>query len=220
MSNTARDNIFKRLNRAMNSDVVSPASVCLPIANYSRSDKIRRLKPLMEAVRCEVHMVRRNTWTDTLKEVIKKRNIDRFLFSPGTAISDSIEMLWKNESDELPELCTYDGEIETFKEKLFDIDAAITTTVGAIAESGALVLWPDEKEPRLMSLVPPIHIAVLEADTIYNTFCEILQVQGWPARMPTNILLISGPSRTADIEMTVAFGVHGPKELIVLLVDN
>ncbi|MGD8446415.1 MAG: LUD domain-containing protein [Desulfobacterales bacterium] len=38
--------------------------------------------------------------------------------------------------------------------------------------------------------------------------------------MPTNIVLVSGPSKTADIEMTLAFGVHGPKELIVLIVED
>ena len=92
--------------------------------------------------------------------------------------------------------------------------------MGAIAETGAIVLWPDESEPRLMSLVPPVHIAVLEADKIYNSFCEIMQAEHWPDHMPTNALLISGPSKTADIEMTLAFGVHGPRELIVLVIEG
>lgn len=67
---------------------------------------------------------------------------------------------------------------------------------------------PDEQEPRLMSLVPPVHIAVLKAEKIHDTLAEA---------MPTNLLLISGPSKTADIELTLAFGVHGPKELIVFI---
>lgn len=71
-----------------------------------------------------------------------------------------------------------------------------------------------------MSLVPPIHIAVLRADTIYNSLLEVMQKENWAAGMPTNAFLISGPSKTADIELVLAFGVHGPKELIVLLVDD
>ena len=46
-----------------------------------------------------------------------------------------------------------------------------------------------------------------------------MKAQNWAAGMPTNALLISGPSKTADIEQTLAYGVHGPKELIVLIIE-
>jgi L-lactate dehydrogenase complex protein LldG len=107
-----------------------------------------------------------------------------------------------------------------FKETLFKVDVGITSTRGAIAETGAIVLWPGEKEPRLLSLVPPVHIAILEADKIFNTFCEMVQTENWPEHMPTNAVLVSGPSKTADIELVLAFGVHGPKELIVLILES
>jgi L-lactate dehydrogenase complex protein LldG len=71
-----------------------------------------------------------------------------------------------------------------------------------------------------MSIVPSIHIAVLKADTIHSTLLDAIREENWPERMPTNIVLVSGPSKTADIEMTLAFGVHGPKELIVLIVED
>ena len=47
-----------------------------------------------------------------------------------------------------------------------------------------------------------------------------MQTQKWPEKMPTNVLLISGPSKTVDIELTPAFGVHGHKELIILIVKD
>jgi L-lactate dehydrogenase complex protein LldG len=78
---------------------------------------------------------------------------------------------------------------------------------------------PNSDEPRLMSLVPPIHIALLDTAKLYSTFAEAIQAQGWVQHgMPTNALLISGPSKSADIEQTLAYGVHGPKELVVILV--
>jgi L-lactate dehydrogenase complex protein LldG len=71
-----------------------------------------------------------------------------------------------------------------------------------------------------MSIVPTVHIAILKADTIYNTLSEVMQQENWPAKMPTNVVLLSGPSKTADIEMTLAFGVHGPRELILLILQD
>jgi L-lactate dehydrogenase complex protein LldG len=71
-----------------------------------------------------------------------------------------------------------------------------------------------------MSLVPPIHFAVLSAGTIHDTFSDAISSENWADQMPTNALLISGPSKTADIEMTLAFGVHGPKELVVIITED
>jgi L-lactate dehydrogenase complex protein LldG len=96
----------------------------------------------------------------------------------------------------------------------------LTTTIGGIADPGAIILWPSASEPRLMSLVPHIHIAVLEADKIYASPAEAIRELKWSQRVPTNALLISGPSKTADIEFILTFGVHGPKELVLLIIDE
>ena len=118
-----------------------------------------------------------------------------------------------------PTLIPYDRPLEDLKSQLFEsIEAGLTTTRGAIAETGSLILWPTADEPRTLSLVPHIHIALLRADALYDTFLQAMREQGWAQAMPTNLLLVSGPSKTADIEQTLAYGVHGPKRLIVLVV--
>ncbi len=221
MNDASRAKILKRLHAAAKQQPVeTPKTAGLPGEALSRDEKIESLKSLMEAVRTEVHVVGASNWTALFKEILKKRDVKTLLYAPDTTLGDRLQKAWVAESNELPELVAYDGQIEDFKEKLFAIDAAITSTIGAIAETGAVILWPDKKEPRLKSLDPPIHIAVLEAEKIYNTFSEAIQTENWPAKMPTNVLLISGPSKTADIELTLAFGVHGPKELIVLVVKD
>lgn len=117
-----------------------------------------------------------------------------------------------------PTLVPHDQPIALCREALFvDTDAGFTSCRGAIAETGSLVLWPTPAEPRLLSLVPPIHIVLLEAERVFSTLHEMMVVEDWRARMPTNALLISGPSKSADIEQTLAYGVHGPARLIVLL---
>ncbi|SMH34619.1 LutC/YkgG family protein [Azospirillum agricola] len=116
-------------------------------------------------------------------------------------------------------LIPYDRPVEAFKERLFEsIDAGLTSTLGAIAETGSLILWPSAEEPRLLSLVPHIHVALLRADALYDTFWQAMRDNRWAEGMPTNALLISGPSKTADIEQTLAYGVHGPKRLVVVIV--
>ena len=221
MSEQSRERIFARLaagSRQASPPVAKPDP--MPEMTYSPAEKIEKLKTLMEAMRTEVHVTDTQNWIYKLEEILKHRELKSLVYPPQTALGDTLESHWENAASGLPQLIPYEEKIEDFKDRLFTIDAGITSTVGAIADPGALILWPSEKEPRLMSLVPSIHIAVLEADKIFSSFLEAMQKEKWSTKMPTNIVLISGPSKTADIEMTLAFGVHGPKELIVLIVEK
>ena len=115
----------------------------------------------------------------------------------------------------------YAQSIEAWKSELFQqMDAGFTGCRGAIAETGSLILWPDQAEPRLLSLVPPIHCVLLQADAIYSAFAEAIEAQGWTEEgMPSNALLISGPSKSADIAQVLAYGVHGPESLLAMVVQ-
>ncbi len=220
MINATREKILSRLKTAIGDSPPEPATVCMPIATFGADEKIEKLKTLMENMRAEVHLTKTADWGQTLKAVLQARRLETLLYAPGTWIAPVIEEALEDGAADLPQMILFDQPVETFKETLFEAGAGITTTCGAIAETGAIVLWPDTSEPRTLSLVPPVHIAVLKADQIYNSFCEIIQAQNWTSGMPTNALLISGPSKTADIEMTLAFGVHGPKELIVMILTD
>ena len=220
MLNVTREKILSRLKAAIGDTVPAPPTVCMPIATFSAEEKIENLRTRMEAMRTEVHLVQSDAWIATLKTILQARKLKTLVYSTDTWMAPDIGQAWDDDSADLPAKIPFDRPIEDFKGELFEIEAGITTTCGAIAETGAIVLWTDASEPRTLSLVPPVHIAVLKADQIYNSFCEIIQAQNWTAGMPTNALLISGPSKTADIEMTLAFGVHGPKELIVLILKD
>jgi L-lactate dehydrogenase complex protein LldG len=221
MSEQSRDRIFARLKSAA---VTAAAPVAqpepLPQVEYSPPEKIEKLKTLMEAMRTEVHITSQQDWLGLLENILRQRRIKDLLYCPRSPIGADLEQKWQNSAAGLPELVPYDVEVEKIKESVFNVEAGITSTIGGIAETGALILWSSKEEPRLMSLVPPIHIAILRADKIYNSLLEVMQKENWSANMPTNAFLISGPSKTADIELILAFGVHGPKELIVLVIEG
>ena len=221
MSEGSRHRIFSKLHAATR-QTTAPVSQSpgLPIKTYSQKEKIEKLKTLMEAMRTEVHITGAENWIDTVEDVLKVREVKRLLYAPRTEIGKMLEHQWEGAAGDPPQLIPYKKDVEQMKEMVFNVDAGITSAAGAIAETGALILWPSDKEPRLMSIVPPLHIAILKADTIHNSLSEVMQKENWPANMPTNVVLISGPSKTADIEMTLAFGVHGPKELIVLILED
>jgi len=215
--NSARDRILARLHASGTEQTTVSEAPPPPALSLDREAKIERLAALMTAMRTDVHIVDSNSWIDRLKELALEKGWKRLLYGPGAPIGSVIETAWASDTEGLPELVAYIGPVENFKEDLFQIDAGITSVRAGVAETGAVVLWPTPNEPRLMSLVPPVHVAVLDADTIYNSLAEMMAVERWADGMPTNALLISGPSKTADIEFTLVFGVHGPKELVLLI---
>jgi L-lactate dehydrogenase complex protein LldG len=105
--------------------------------------------------------------------------------------------------------------------ELFDCDMGITSAQWAIAETGTLVLESEGERHRLASLVPPVHVAIVEAGRIRRTMSEVLElIKNTDAGLSPTVTFITGPSRTSDIELTLAIGVHGPGELHVIVIDE
>jgi len=100
---------------------------------------------------------------------------------------------------------------------LFQFDVGITSAQAAIAETGTLVLEQARERNRLVSLLPPVHIAIVNAADICATMTEAITRARHESDTSSAITFITGPSRTADIELTLTIGVHGPKELYVIV---
>ena len=212
---SARENILKRLKKN-----TLPENVEVPLFvsnyNWSKEQKIAQFSQQIEAVHAQVHRVKKESWIAQLSEILVQKSVTQLLISPTTKIAQQV---MAHRSDDI-QLVEYTQTIEHCKADFFSrISAGLTSTKGAIAETGSLILWPTIQEPRLMSLIPPVHIAVLDAENIYDTFSQAMQEQNWVDNMPGNALLISGPSKTADIEQILAYGVHGPKELVIIIRD-
>lgn len=219
---SARDRILAKLKAAAPESAGALPDVAAWYATHrgveSSADKAKRFRHFIELAHAEVYSVSRGGWLQKLWEVLSAKQIGKLLVAPGTPHGARAQA-------ELPALgvdCpSYAQPIETWKAAMFnDTPASFTAARAAIAETGTLILWPDADEPRLMSLVPPVHIVLLDAASIYNTFHEAMLSEGWSQGLPTNSLLISGPSKTADIQQTLAYGAHGPKELVVLMIGE
>lgn len=105
---------------------------------------------------------------------------------------------------------------------LFNCDIGITGAQWAVAETGTLVLESDAERHRLASLVPPIHVALIESNCVRRSLGEVLNAIGERGRdgLSRAVTFITGQSRTSDIELTLAVGVHGPGELHVIIIEG
>ena len=150
------------------------------------SDRINRFKESVESV--AGHCIVTTDVTDCLRQIIADLNAERVAFSDNAPDANDI----------------------------FGFDVGVSTAQMAIAETGTLVLDSACERHRLVSLVPPVHIAILNASAIVETLGDALTLLQKNEISPA-ITFITGPSRTADIELTLTIGVHGPQELYVIV---
>lgn len=114
--------------------------------------------------------------------------------------------------------------VQGSNEAVATAEAGITGADWALASTGTLVLSSGPGRPRMASLLPPVHIAVLTEDRIVPRLEDYIAAQRAQRlgvfRGSSNVTLITGSSRTSDIEMHPVFGVHGPLELHIVLIEN
>jgi L-lactate dehydrogenase complex protein LldG len=95
-------------------------------------------------------------------------------------------------------------------DEMYDFDGAVTDATYAVAESGSLVIRTSERHGRAMTLTPLVHVAVLEPKNFVPDLVDLFERLAAEGAGPY-VVMISGPSKTADIEMNLVTGVHGPK---------
>ena len=98
------------------------------------------------------------------------------------------------------------------------LDLGVTGAIAGLAESGSVVLNHGESRPRMASLIPDVHVALLDTALMERTLVH------WAHKRPntladtTNLVVITGPSRTVDIEQQLTLGVHGPRHLHIVMI--
>lgn len=114
------------------------------------------------------------------------------------------------------------GTVEVAEGRAEETDrASITRAFAGIAESGTIIQTSGPDNPTTLNFLPEAHIVVLETANLFASYEEAwskLRQQFGEATMPRTVNMISGPSRTADIEQTIVRPAHGPKNMHVLIV--
>jgi L-lactate dehydrogenase complex protein LldG len=116
-----------------------------------------------------------------------------------------------------------EAKVTESKTAAFAADIGITGVDYAIAETGTVVLHPRSGLSRLVSLAPPTHIAVLRPAEILDSLDELFALERndhMTRKLAGSMNLISGPSKTADIEGTTVTGIHGPLEVHLIILEN
>jgi L-lactate dehydrogenase complex protein LldG len=103
------------------------------------------------------------------------------------------------------------------QERCAAVQVGITSADYALADTGSLVMLSSPHEARLISLLPHEHIAVLPLERLLTGLDELFTVLPRPAEQTSSMVLITGPSRTADIEQILVRGAHGPGQVLAIL---
>ncbi len=165
---------------------------------------VERFSQELEAVGGHAYRVRQDKLSKRLIAFLKEHGIN------AAMIWDSIPAL--NESDLTEAIVRAERSVDP------TLKAGITGALSAIAETGTLMIPSGKGRPLGVSLLAEFHIAIISSSQIVWSLDEALQNK--EVRNASAIALVTGPSRTADIEMTLTIGVHGPKELHVFVVDD
>lgn len=165
----------------------------------------------------------------TLKDVLSKSEVGPVVLSRNALLSqlklpEKLAawgrdcLIWPSDEN------VSEKSLADFRRRCFEAQVGITGVEFALAESGTLVLTSETEGSQLASLAPPIHVALYRRAQVVESLEEVL-ARLPPLRKPTqlagrSVVFITGPSRTADIEQISIRGVHGPKYLYAVLVED
>ena len=114
----------------------------------------------------------------------------------------------------------YNRPVEDIADSIYQRHCALTIADEGLADSGSLIFRSRPEQPRLLSLALPLHVAILEKTRLHAGLAAYLNASSFAQNPPSNLVLISGASRTGDIELKLSVGVHGPKTLLIALIDG
>jgi L-lactate dehydrogenase complex protein LldG len=164
-----------------------------------------------------VHPASLRDWLHVVREILRKHDAHSVVVQLGSDCP-----LGQHATDELCSHLSAAGfapTTTTDDSTLFAADAAVTSVAAAIAETGTIVCPSGPGLARGASLLAPVHVAVVHTSQLIADLYDYFDRLSRAGNLPADINLITGPSKTADIEGILVTGVHGPRHVHVVLVS-
>lgn len=222
MGSGAREEILGRLRKAPKSPV-EPRPVMPPLRELSldREEMIATFTEKLTAEEGVVYRVRDGgEAVARLTEIATEEKLNRVMVSTDEVAAPLDLPRWGEEHG-IAVLTPDDFDTrDPFRDAVFDdVQAGITGADYAVAESGTLVIAHGARQPRLVSLAPILHIALIPATRMVAVYEQAVEkIYGGGGDIPSQVAFITGPSMTADIQGRPFKGMHGPRRLVVILI--
>lgn len=224
---TARERMLGRLRAAAPSAPAAVETIDTAIDSHyqarraaapqSPRQQLDAMQAALRASHAQVDCVSVDAWPALLAQRLGVHGVRRLLIDSASVEGQALRAA-------LPagvETLSFDRPLAQWKGELFDsVDAGFTVARSGIAATGTLVIAPDAAAPRTVSLAPPLHICLVYISTLHADLHAAARAERWADGMPANLVLVSGPSKTSDIQQTLAYGAHGPRWLWVLIIDD
>jgi len=179
-------------------------------------DVVARFLDSAAAVGCRVYRSTDQDWLAAIRGIVRTHDTRTVIVEPqpGTALTDERAAALRAALGAEGVAATHERQDDV----LFSADAAISGVLGAVAETGTLMCGSSAAAARGTTLIPPVHIALVAETQIVADLFDLFAELGAGAPLPAAISLITGPSKTADIEGVLVTGVHGPGEVHIVIV--
>lgn len=220
------NNIANKLGRSRRSGITPPNWIHKPYQHLykglTHEDLVQQFIASLAALNTEVSHISRTEIGTALEYVLQKFGAQSAMFWDDERLHQ-LE-LGRHLKEKKVEYRIWDsqGDERELREYVAKVDMGITYAEMGLSETGTVVLWNGGGRGRLVSLLPPIYVAILSESKIYPRLTEgVAAVHEQVSNgLPACINFITGPSRTGDIEMELAFGVHGSGKVHVILLKD
>lgn len=203
--------ILSRVKSSLQSNPISTFAPRYKNIMIKNEDRIQEYIHYQTANKAIVHQSSKETLVKDLQEILCQTNAQKVLYNPN--IDVDMEMIQGTFAK-----VAYTKSVDEIRDELFEIDTSIIQANCGVANLGIIGITSGLTSPRLSSLITNTCIVLLKKQNIVENLYEGVKFLRGDANVaPTNLILIAGPSRTADIELQTVFGVHGSRNTHVIL---